>query len=108
MSTDNLKREFFEFFGATDYPGKIEQITEEDRNIFIVPYSTELRRVKTIYGTLPYEFYLNHIEKLDTLVKKLMEDHTIKETCILLNNEPDRIKKVSPQILKRFLKKNRL
>ncbi len=73
VDTENYKREFFEFFGATDYPGKIEQITEEDRNIFIVPYSTELRRVKTIYGTLPYEFYLNHIEKLDTLVKKLME-----------------------------------
>jgi len=38
-------------------------------------------------------------------VKKLMEDHNVKEVCIVLNKEPDRIKKVSPQILKRFLKK---
>jgi len=38
-------------------------------------------------------------------VKKLMVNHSIKETCILLNKEPTRIKKVSPQILKRFLKK---
>lgn len=41
-------------------------------------------------------------------VKKLIESNSIKETCILLNNEPNRIKKVSPQILKRFLKKNKL
>jgi len=46
----------------------------------------------------------NDIDK----VKKLIENHSIKETCILLNNEPNRIKKVSPQILKRFLKKNKL
>jgi len=38
-------------------------------------------------------------------VKKLIENHSIKETCIVLNKEPNRIKKVSPQILKRFLKK---
>jgi transposase len=38
-------------------------------------------------------------------VKKLIENNTIKETCIILNEEEDRIKKVSPQILKRFLKK---
>jgi len=38
-------------------------------------------------------------------VKKLIENHSIKETCIMLNKEPKRVKKVSPQILKRFLKK---
>jgi transposase len=44
----------------------------------------------------------NDIDK----VKKLIESHSVKETCIILNNEPNRIKKVSSQILKRFLKKN--
>ena len=73
VDTENYKREFFEFFGATSYPGKIEQIAEEDRNIFIVPYSTELRRVKTIYGALPYEFFLSNFEKLEKLVEKLLE-----------------------------------
>jgi hypothetical protein len=73
VDPENYKREFFEFFGATSYPGKVEQIAEEDRNIFIVPYSTEIRRVKTLYGVLPYEFYLKNINKLEDLVKKLME-----------------------------------
>jgi transposase len=43
----------------------------------------------------------NDIDK----VKKLIETNSIKETCIALNKEPKRVKKVSPQILKRFLKK---
>ena len=43
----------------------------------------------------------NDIDK----VKKLIESNSIKETCIVLNKEPKRVKKVSPQILKRFLKK---
>ena len=38
-------------------------------------------------------------------VKKLIESNSIKETCIALNKEPKRVKKVSPQILKRYLKK---
>ena len=38
-------------------------------------------------------------------VKKLIESNSIKETCIILNKEPNRVKKVSPQILKRYLKK---
>jgi len=38
-------------------------------------------------------------------VKRLIESNSIKETCIALNKEPKRVKKVSPQILKRFLKK---
>jgi len=81
------------------------------------------KSTRTIYRWLD-RFKEEEIEKLSDLkgrgrkaalgdndidkVKKLMKDHSIKETCILLNNEPDRIKKVSPQILKRFLKKNRL
>jgi transposase len=44
----------------------------------------------------------NDIDK----VKKLIERNSVKETCIALNKEPKRVKKVSPQILKRFLKKN--
>ena len=43
----------------------------------------------------------NDIDK----VKKLIDSNSIKETCIILNKEPKRVKKVSPQILKRFLKK---
>ena len=43
----------------------------------------------------------NDIDK----VKRLIESNSIKETCIALNKEPKRVKKVSPQILKRFLKK---
>ena len=38
-------------------------------------------------------------------VKKLIATNSIKETCIILNQEPKRAKKVSPQILKRYLKK---
>jgi transposase len=38
-------------------------------------------------------------------VKKLIESNSVKETCVALNKEPERVKKVSPQILKRFLKK---
>ena len=41
-------------------------------------------------------------------VKKLIKSNSIKETCIILNLEPNRVKKVSPQILKRYLKKYRL
>lgn len=44
---------------------------------------------------------INDIDK----VKKLIENNSIKETCIKLNKEPNRVKKVSPQILKRYLKK---
>ena len=43
----------------------------------------------------------NDIDK----VKKLIETNSIKETCIALNKESKRVKKVSPQILKRNLKK---
>ena len=43
----------------------------------------------------------NDIDK----VKRLIESNSIKETCVALNKEPKRVKKVSPQILKRFLKK---
>ena len=46
----------------------------------------------------------NDIDK----VKKLIESNSIKETCIILNKEPNRVKKVSPQILKRYLKKYKL
>lgn len=38
-------------------------------------------------------------------VKKLIATNSIKETCLALNKEPKRVKKVSPQILKRYLKK---
>ncbi len=38
-------------------------------------------------------------------VKRLIKTNSIKETCIILNKELDRVKKVSPQILKRYLKK---
>jgi len=41
-------------------------------------------------------------------VKKLISKYNIKETCNILNKEPERVKKVSPQILKRFLKKNKV
>ena len=41
-------------------------------------------------------------------VKKLIKSHSVKETCNLLNNEPNRIKKVSVQILKRYLKKYKI
>jgi len=41
-------------------------------------------------------------------VKKLIAKNSIKETCNILNSESNRIKKVSPQILKRFLKKNQI
>ena len=41
-------------------------------------------------------------------VKKLISTNSIKETCNILNNEPNRVKKVSPQILKRYLKKYKL
>jgi len=41
-------------------------------------------------------------------VKKLISKNSIKESCNILNNEPNRVKKVSPQILKRFLKKYKL
>ena len=43
----------------------------------------------------------NDIDK----VKRLIESNSIKEICVALNKEPKRVKKVSPQILKRFLKK---
>ncbi len=46
----------------------------------------------------------NDIEK----IKKLIESNSVKETCIILNNEPKRAKKVSPQILKRYLKKYKI
>jgi transposase len=38
-------------------------------------------------------------------VKKLIESNSVKETCNILNQEHNRVKTVSPQILKRFLKK---
>ena len=41
-------------------------------------------------------------------VKKLIQYNSIKESCIILNKEPNRVKKVSPQILKRFLKKYKI
>ena len=41
-------------------------------------------------------------------VKKLISTNSIKETCNILNNEPNRVKKVSPQILKRYLKKYKI
>lgn len=41
-------------------------------------------------------------------VKRLIKNNSLKEICIMLNNEPNRIKKVSVQILKRFLKKYKL
>jgi transposase len=41
-------------------------------------------------------------------VEKLIKNNSVKETCIILNNEPNRIKKVSVQILKRYLKKYKL
>jgi transposase len=41
-------------------------------------------------------------------VKKLISINSIKETCNILNNEPNRVKKVSPQILKRYLKKYKI
>ena len=49
---------------------------------------------------------LNHndIDK----IKKLIKNNSVKETCIILNKEPNRVKKVSVQILKRFLKKYKL
>ncbi len=43
-----------------------------------------------------------------TKVKRLIESNSVKETCNILNIEPNRVKKVSPQILKRFLKKYKL
>jgi len=43
----------------------------------------------------------NDIDK----VKQLIKNNSVKESCIILNTEPKRVKKVSPQILKRFLKK---
>jgi len=43
----------------------------------------------------------NDIDK----VTKLIATNSVKETCIVLNKEPKRVKKVSPQILKRYLKK---
>jgi transposase len=46
----------------------------------------------------------NDIDK----IKKLIKNNNIKDTCIILNKEVDRINKVSPQTLKRFLKKNEL
>ena len=47
-------------------------------------------------------------EKDITKVEKLIETNSIKETCLILNKEEDRVKKVSPQILKRFLKKYKI
>ena len=47
-------------------------------------------------------------EKDTTKVEKLIELNSIKETCAILNKEENRVKKVSPQILKRFLKKYRI
>lgn len=44
------------------------------------------------------------IEKDSKEVKEYMKVHNIRETCAILNQEK-RYKKVSPQILKRFLKK---
>jgi len=44
---------------------------------------------------------VNDIDK----VKKLIKNNSVKEICIILNNEPNRVKKVSSQILKRYLKK---
>ena len=41
-------------------------------------------------------------------VKKLIQYNSIKESCIILNKEPNRVRKVSPQILKRFLKKYKI
>jgi transposase len=41
-------------------------------------------------------------------VTKLITTNSIKETCHILNSEPSRVKKVSPQILKRYLKKYKL
>ena len=41
-------------------------------------------------------------------VTKLITTNSIKETCNILNSEPNRVKKVSPQILKRYLKKYKL
>lgn len=41
-------------------------------------------------------------------VEKLIVNNSVKETCNILNSEPNRVKKVSEQILKRFLKKYKL
>jgi len=41
-------------------------------------------------------------------VKKLIQTNSIKETCNILNNESNRVKNVSPQILKRYLKKYKI
>lgn len=41
-------------------------------------------------------------------VRKLIESNSLKETCIILNKEPNRVKKVSLQILKRYLKKYKI
>ena len=74
VDTENYKREFFEFFGFSSlYKGIIENIRKEDRNIFIVPYSNEIRRVKSIFGKLPYEFHTENKNRLEELVEKLEE-----------------------------------
>ena len=44
------------------------------------------------------------VEKDSKKVKKYMETNNVRETCAILNQEK-RDKRISPQILKRFLKK---
>lgn len=74
VDTENYEREFFEFFGFSSlYKGVIKSINKNDRNIFIVPYSNEIRRVKSIFGKLPYEFYTENKNRMEELVEKLEE-----------------------------------
>ncbi len=65
------EKEFFEFFGFGKIQGVIEQIPEQDRNIFLMPYSNELRRVKALYGLTIYEFLNKNLPRLEEFVQKL-------------------------------------
>jgi hypothetical protein len=69
----NYKREFFEFFGFGTFEGVAKEVDEGDLNLFLMPYSNELRRVKAIYGKTIYDFVSENHPKLEEFVQKLFE-----------------------------------
>jgi len=70
---ERYKKEFFEFFGFANFRGIINEIEEVDRNIFLMPYSNELRRIKAIYGKTVYDFLAENLPRLEEYTQKLYE-----------------------------------
>jgi len=70
---ERYKKEFFEFFGFAHFKGVINEIAQADRNLFLMPYSNELRRVKALYGKTVYDFLTENLPRLEEYTNQLYE-----------------------------------